>query len=67
MTGTDTQNGHIDASDIQNGHKIRVKFDPKQPKQTVPHEWAEAMLMWIFVHKRQVFGQALKHAAGVDE
>ena len=53
----------------ENGTKERakrVKFGGKT-HQTVPHEWAEFMLTWLFEHQKPAFGKALQHAAGLKD
>jgi hypothetical protein len=57
-----TDNGTKEGTE---GRKARVRFGPKA-HQTVPHEWAERMLMRLFQTNRAQFGKVLQHAAGVD-
>jgi hypothetical protein len=61
--GNTTGNGTKDGAE---GRKARVRFGPKA-HQTVPHEWAERMLMRLFQTNRAVFGKTLQHAAGVAD
>jgi len=63
MTQEWTGNG---TKDEEKARKARVKFGPK-PAQNVPHEWAEAMLSYIFQHKTAAFRAALLHATGAAE
>ena len=62
-TDQGTENGQKSGTESK---KARVKFGPRA-NQTVPHEWAEAMLTHLFQTRRKVFGEVLQHAAGVDD
>lgn len=46
------------------GAKRRVKFGT-EGAQSVPHEWAESMLMYLFKHNGPAFRDALMHAVGL--
>lgn len=61
--GNKASNGTQGSSE---GRKARVRFGV-QPHQTVPHEWAERMLMRLFQTNRATFGKMLQHAAGVAD
>jgi len=63
MTQEWTGNG---AADDTKGRAKRVKFGPK-PTQTVPHDWAEDMLAYLFLNQKRAFGNALRYAAGLDD
>jgi hypothetical protein len=63
MTQEWTGNGTADETKAR---KARVKFGPK-PTQNVPHEWAEAMLSYMFKHQKRAFASALRNAAGIDD
>lgn len=52
--------GDVPASD--QAPKRRVKFGSR-PTQTVPHEWAEAILMEFAATEPQHFGRYLQFAA----
>jgi hypothetical protein len=66
VTETMTEWAENGADSDAKARKARVKFGPRST-QTVPHEWAQAMLSYLFQHNRKQFGSALQHAAGLIE